>query len=79
MTQWEYRKLDLNNVSARSSEIDLLDEAGKDGWELVRITANNFAYFKRALEDVAPAPQPRARQTRRKTAAAPASGESPAG
>ena len=75
MTQWEYRKLDLNTTSARSSEIDLLDGAGKDGWELIRITANNFAYLKRALEDVAPAAPPRARHARRKTAAAPASGE----
>jgi len=75
MTQWEYRKLDLNTTSARSSEIDLLDDAGKEGWELIRITANNFAYLKRALEDVAPEAPPGARHARRKTAAAPASGE----
>jgi hypothetical protein len=70
MPQWEYSKLDLNNVPARSSEIDLLDNAGRDGWELVRITANNFAYMKRALEEIAPEAPPRAKQpVRRKTAA----------
>jgi hypothetical protein len=70
MPQWEYSKIDLNNVPARSSEIDLLDNAGRDGWELVRITANNLAYLKRTLDDVAPAEPPRAKQpARRKTAA----------
>jgi hypothetical protein len=70
MPQWEYSKLDLNNVPTRSSEIDLLDDAGRNGWELVRITANNFAYMKRALDDVAPTAPPRAKPTvRRKTAA----------
>jgi hypothetical protein len=76
MPQWEYSKIDLNNVPARSSEIDLLDDAGRDGWELVRITANNFAYLKRALDDAAPAAPPRAKQpARRKTTASRASDE----
>jgi hypothetical protein len=70
MPQWEYSKIDLNNAPARSSEIALLDDAGRNGWELVRITANNLAYLKRALDDVAPAAPPRAKQSvRRKTAA----------
>jgi hypothetical protein len=51
MPQWEYSKIDLNNVPAKSSDLDALDDAGKDGWELVGITANNVAYLKRALED----------------------------
>ena len=57
MPQWEYSKVDLNNVPAKSSDLDALDEAGKDGWELVAITANNVAYFKRALEDPTAATQ----------------------
>jgi hypothetical protein len=47
MPQWEYNKIDLSNVSARSDDVDLLDDAGKDGWELVGITSNNVAYLKR--------------------------------
>jgi len=29
--------------------LDLLDKAGKEGWELVVITSNNIAYFKRLI------------------------------
>jgi hypothetical protein len=70
MPQWEYNKIDLNNVPPRGSEIDLLDNAGRDGWELVRITANNFAYLKRTVDDVAPAAPPRAKQPARRKAVA---------
>jgi hypothetical protein len=41
-------------------DIELLQEAGADGWELVAITSNNVAFLKRPL----PAP---ARAARRKT------------
>ena len=76
MPQWEYSKIDLNNVPARTSEIDLLDSAGKDGWELVRITANNLAYLKRTVDDVAATAPSRVKQAvRRKTAAPRASEE----
>ena len=69
MPQWEYRKIDLNNVSAKSSDLDTLDDAGKDGWELVGITANNCAYLKRAVEDPnAPAPSRAKPAVRRKPA-----------
>lgn len=74
MTQWEYSKIDLNNAPARSSEIDLLDDAGRNGWELVRITDNNCAYLKRAVEDTAP-PAPARQPVRRRTAAVRASEE----
>lgn len=65
MPQWEYSKIDLNNVPTKSSDLDSLDDAGKDGWELVGITANNFAYFKRPVEDptaAAPRAKPAARR-----------------
>ena len=69
MPQWEYSKIDLNNVPTKSSDLDTLDGAGKDGWELVSITANNFAYLKRSLEDPTAAAPPRAKPaTRRKVA-----------
>jgi len=68
MPQWEYHKIDLNNVPAKSSDLDSLDDAGKDGWELVTITANNCAYLKRQVEDPAPPPPPARSATRRKSA-----------
>jgi hypothetical protein len=48
---WEYRKIDLNQQRPRHDELDLLNSAGADGWELVSITANNLAYFKRPVDD----------------------------
>jgi hypothetical protein len=55
-------------VPAKSSDLDVLDDAGKDGWELVGITANNVAYLRRQVEDPN-APPPRAKPGRpRKTA-----------
>jgi len=69
MPQWEYSKIDLNNVPVKSSDLDALDDAGKDGWELVAITANNVAYFKRALETPTAASQGRAKAPPRRKAA----------
>ena len=48
---WGYRKINLNEVPRRRDEIDVLCDAGEDGWELVTITANNFAYLKRERDD----------------------------
>ena len=47
MPQWEYSKIDLSNLPPRIDDVDLLDDAGREGWELVGIAANNFAYLKR--------------------------------
>jgi len=69
MPQWEYSKIDLNNVPVKSSELDTLDDAGKDGWELVGITANNCAYLKRAVEDPTAVAPPRAKAPARRKAA----------
>lgn len=49
MTEWEYRKLDLNNQRPRGDEVELLNDAGTDGWELVGITSNSIAYLKRPM------------------------------
>lgn len=71
MPQWEYNKIDLSNVSARSDDVDLLDQAGRDGWELVSITPNNIAYLKRqvpAPTQTASAEPPAAKPARRKAA-----------
>src|SRR5215831_561637 len=69
MPQWEYSKIDLNNVPAKASDLDALDDAGKDGWELVGITANNVAYLKRMLEDPVTQSRPRAKPPARRKAA----------
>ena len=47
--QWEYLKLDLNAVPRRGNEIDVLNGAGSDGWELVTVTRNGIAFLKRAI------------------------------
>lgn len=50
MREWEYRKLNLNDVPRKGSDIDLLCDSGKDGWELVCINVSNIAYLKREIE-----------------------------
>jgi hypothetical protein len=59
MAIWEYKTIDLNEVPTRRSEIDVLDDAGKDGWVLVLITANQIAYLKREGREPAPSRQRR--------------------
>jgi hypothetical protein len=50
MPRWQYLLIDLAIVPLRTDEVDVLDEAGKTGWELVTITANKLAYLKRAVD-----------------------------
>ena len=52
MAEWEYRKLYLNQHSPRGDELDLLNAAGTEGWELVGITSHNMAYLKREVAEV---------------------------
>ena len=47
--RWEYRKINLNDLPRRTDEIDLLCQAGEDGWELVTLLLTNVAYLKRPL------------------------------
>jgi hypothetical protein len=49
MPEWEYITLDLSDLPRRTTELDLLNEVGKDGWELVMIMSNNIAYLKRQV------------------------------
>jgi hypothetical protein len=56
VTDWEYRKIDLNLHRPQGDELDLLNAAGAEGWELVGITSNSIAYLKRQLEEPTPAP-----------------------
>jgi hypothetical protein len=57
MREWEYQKLDLNNLPRKTSDIDVLCDAGRVGWELVYISPNSFAYIKRELPAAGPAPK----------------------
>jgi hypothetical protein len=52
VTDWEYRKIDLNLHRPQGDELDLLNAAGAEGWELVGITSNSIAYLKRELEEL---------------------------
>jgi hypothetical protein len=55
MRRWEYLKVDLGATPRRTQDTDLLNDAGKSGWELVWITANSIAYMKRErLPETAP-------------------------
>ena len=73
MPQWEYRKVDLNDLPRRTEDIDVLTRAGEAGWELVIISANNIAYLKRSIENPAPAQEaaPTPRTIRRKSSNSP--------
>jgi hypothetical protein len=61
MREWEYYKLDLNNLPRKVDDVDLLSDAGKNGWELVQINPNNIAYLKRPIE-AEPLPKPAKRK-----------------
>jgi hypothetical protein len=52
MPEFEYEKLNLNYIPRRGDDIDLLDEMGEEGWELVVITVHNIAYLKRQVGSV---------------------------
>jgi DNA-binding protein H-NS len=51
--EWQYRKIDLNQLPRKTDEIDVLCDAGEEGWELVTILPNNVAYLKRELDEMA--------------------------
>jgi hypothetical protein len=49
MREWEYIRLDLNNTPRRGDDIEVLNRAGSEGWELVAVTGNGVAYLKREI------------------------------
>jgi hypothetical protein len=49
MRQWEYLRLDLNDAPRRGDETVTLNRVGDEGWELVTVTGNGLAIFKREI------------------------------
>jgi hypothetical protein len=60
MSQWEYLRLDLNDAPRRGAEIDVLNRAGGEGWELVTVTSNSITILKREIGQPAKAERRRA-------------------
>jgi len=52
--QWQYRTLDLAEFPHKMSNIDVLNAAGGEGWELVAIAVNGVAILKRPVVEDAP-------------------------
>jgi hypothetical protein len=63
MHTWEYMTINLCELSLAAQSSDALNDAGKEGWELVAITSNGMAYFKRGTLAATAAP---ARRSTRK-------------
>jgi hypothetical protein len=51
MRRWEYKRISLNETPRRGDDLDVLCEAGEEGWELVAVLANGVAYLKRELDE----------------------------
>ena len=54
MSEWEYIVVNLSDLPRETGELDLLNDMGKHGWELVGITSNNNAYLKRPVARTTP-------------------------
>lgn len=63
MPQWEYLRLDLSDTPRRGEEIDVLNAAGRAGWELVTVASNGIALLKREIDQPARTPRRKARDT----------------
>jgi hypothetical protein len=70
MARWEYTKIHLSELPRQGDDVDLLNDAGNNGWELVGITNNNIAYLKRPVGE--PAPQVVEKPIRRRRTSSPA-------
>jgi hypothetical protein len=49
MRKWEDLRLDLTDIPRRGEEVDLLNRAGGEGWELVTVTNIGIALLKREI------------------------------
>ncbi len=52
MPLWEYCKINLSALPTKKNDVDVLNEAGESGWQLVTIIpSTNVAYLMRRLEE----------------------------
>jgi hypothetical protein len=65
MVRWEYLTIDLAYLPARSNDIDVLNDAGEQGWELIAIMSNHVAYLRRQVDNAPDAPADRSTRRRR--------------
>jgi hypothetical protein len=63
MPEWEYVTVSLNDLPVKTRPVDILNDAGAQGWELVTITPNDVAYLKRQLPKRRARPTPRTAPT----------------
>lgn len=47
--QWRYLSVDLGQLGRRERLEDLLNELGRDGWELVTVARPNLGLFKQEV------------------------------
>jgi hypothetical protein len=52
-------------LPAKTNDVDVLNEAGAQGWELIAIMSNKIAYLRRPIDDPADAPAERPTRRRR--------------
>jgi hypothetical protein len=62
---WEYLTIDLADLAPKTNAVDVLNDAGGKGWELIAIMINGVAYLRRQVDDPADAPDDRPRRRRR--------------
>jgi hypothetical protein len=65
MDGWEYMTINLCELPLAAQASDVLNDAGKEGWELVAITSNGMAYLKRPTGTATPAQAPARRSARK--------------
>jgi hypothetical protein len=49
MPERKYLTIDLNDLPRKTENVDMLNDAGEEGWELVTITVDHIAYLKRQV------------------------------
>lgn len=64
---WEYCKINLSALPTKKNDVDVLNEAGENGWQLVTIVpSTNVAYLMRKLGESTAEKRPQVRQARPK-------------
>jgi len=58
---WQYLEVNLCDLKRREREVDILNVAGAEGWELITIAVSGVALLKRQVVEDSPAPPSRRR------------------